>query len=89
MRTSVTFLMAGVLLGQHVFNLAQVVHYALEYDHHVNVLCENRDRPELRCIGCFPFEFMPAYGNQGSRNKSSTEHSNVFEIFNASTVEGT
>ncbi len=51
MRTLVTFLMAGVLLGQHVFNLAQVVHYALEYDHYVNVLCENRDRPELRCNG--------------------------------------
>ena len=51
MRVFVTMLMVGVLMGQTAFNLAQVLHYALEYDHYVNVLCENRDRPELQCNG--------------------------------------
>ncbi len=51
MRAFVTVFMVGVLLGQSGYNLARVLHYAAEYDHYVNVLCENRDRPELHCNG--------------------------------------
>lgn len=41
----------GVLLTPSVYNLSTLVHYAMEYDYYANVLCENKDKPELHCNG--------------------------------------
>lgn len=51
MRILFAMLMGLVLLGHDTYNWFRVTHYAWEYELYAKVLCENKDRPELRCNG--------------------------------------
>ncbi len=39
------------LLFPTVCNLSSLLDYAVRYDHYKSVLCENKERPELKCNG--------------------------------------
>ncbi len=46
----VTILIAALIVPAGL-KVAVLFHYVLEYDDYVTVLCENRDKPELKCNG--------------------------------------
>jgi hypothetical protein len=53
-RTLSTLLIA-TLLFPTLYNMGMLTDYALRYDHYKTVLCENQDKPELKCNGTCQF----------------------------------
>jgi hypothetical protein len=51
LKQSVSIFLLTVLVLPLLLKLAVVINYAVEYEYYVKVLCENRDKPELRCNG--------------------------------------
>jgi len=55
-----------------------IAEYVLNYDYIVNVLCENKDRPELQCDGkCYLSQMLAKESEQYQNNPFDKEQSKV------------
>ena len=75
-----------------------VVEYIMNYDYIVNVLCENKDKPELQCDGkCYLAQMLAEESRQNEKNpfggeqsKTEIQHSIFFQsVFLHEFVVGT
>lgn len=46
-----SILLVVIITLPSALKFTSVVNYLQEYDYYVNVLCENRDKPEMQCNG--------------------------------------
>ena len=51
MKRVIAILLLLTVVAPALLKFSSVVNYMVEYDYYVNVLCENKDQPELKCNG--------------------------------------
>jgi|GEM_PF-3493662 len=52
---ALSIVLFATLLFPTLYNIGMLADYALRYDHYKTVLCENQDKPELKCNGTCQF----------------------------------
>ena len=51
MKRIVAITLLLTVVAPALLKFTSVVNYIVDYDYYVNVLCENKDKPELKCNG--------------------------------------
>lgn len=68
----------SVALTMLVKPLWPVAEYIMNYDYIVNVLCENKDKPELQCDGkCYLAQMLAEESKQNNKNPFGDEQSKM------------
>ncbi len=64
-----SYIILFVALTMLVKPLWPVAEYIMNYDYIVNVLCENKDKPELQCDGkCYLMQMLAQESEQNEKN---------------------
>lgn len=75
MKSHVILLVALTMLVKPLWPIAE---YIMNYDYIVNVLCENKDRPELQCDGkCYLAQMLAEESEQNQNDPFNEERSKV------------
>ncbi len=73
MKSIVILFVALVMLLRPLWPVAE---YIMNYDYIVNVLCENKDKPELQCDGtCYLAKMLAEQSDQNEKNPFSDSQS--------------
>lgn len=71
-----SYIILFVSLTMLIKPLWPVVEYIMNYDYIVNVLCENKDKPELQCDGkCYLAQMLAEESQQNEKNPFGEEQS--------------
>lgn len=71
-----SYIILLVALTMLIKPLWPVGEYIMNYDYIVNVLCENKDRPELECDGkCYLAQMLAEESSQNEKNPFGDEQS--------------
>ena len=71
-----SYIILFVALTMLVKPLWPVAEYIMNYDYIANVLCENKDKPELKCDGkCYLSQMLAEKSKQNNKNPFGDEQS--------------
>lgn len=72
MKSIVVLFVALLMLVKPLWPIAA---YIMNYDYISNVLCENKDKPELECDGkCYLADMLAKESEQGQKNPFNQKH---------------
>ena len=75
------FIILSVAFVMLVKPLWPVAEYIMNYDYIVNVLCENKDRPQLNCDGkCYLAKQLAKESEDGGQNPFEQRPSNMEQV---------